>query len=82
VITLPLDTPAPENPAPRPPAPEPPDQPAADRSPAPAGRTAPADAARLLPDVSRDETDEGWSERPDRSDDDRLLDEVPPHHVG
>jgi hypothetical protein len=42
----------------------------------------PVDSARLLPDVSADETDEGWGELPDRTDDDRLLGELPPHHIG
>jgi hypothetical protein len=50
--------------------------------PEPPRRTPQVDTGRLLPDVSRDETDEGWGERPDRSDDERLLDEVPPHHLG
>jgi hypothetical protein len=87
VITLPPDTP----PAGTPPADPPPadnrsaeqgSRPAAGRPPVPTRRTPPVDTARLLPEVSRDETDEGWGERPDRSDDDRFLDEVPPHHVG
>jgi hypothetical protein len=34
----------------------------------------------LLPDVTADERDLGWGERPDPDDDDRLLREVPPHH--
>jgi hypothetical protein len=76
VITLPPDTPPTGRPSP-----EPADRPAADR-PSPPRPTTPADTSRLLPDVSRDETDEGWGERPDRSDDDRFVDEVPPHHVG
>jgi hypothetical protein len=39
-------------------------------------------ADELLAGVSADETDEGWSEPPDRTDEDRLLGELPPHHLG
>jgi hypothetical protein len=35
----------------------------------------------LLPDVPVEETDVGWGEPPDRSDDDRLLADRPPHHL-
>jgi hypothetical protein len=35
----------------------------------------------VLPDVSTDETAEGWGER-DEVDDDRFLHELPPHHLG
>jgi hypothetical protein len=82
VITLPPDAPASDAPAPERPDQTAADPPAAGQPAAPARPAAPVDAAHLLPDVSRDETDEGWGERPDRSDDDRFLDEVPPHHVG
>ena len=35
-----------------------------------------------LPEQTSDDTDFGWGERPADSDDDqRLLDERPPHHV-
>ncbi|HEX5493787.1 MAG TPA: hypothetical protein VFX70_04335 [Mycobacteriales bacterium] len=38
---------------------------------------------QVLPDVSTDETDVGWGDLPDGSgDDERILREVPPHHVG
>lgn len=39
---------------------------------------------RVLPDVSTDETDIGWGDLPDEpgGDDERILREVPPHHVG
>jgi hypothetical protein len=33
-----------------------------------------------LPDTTSDESDVGWGERPPYDDDDRLLDERPPHH--
>ena len=33
----------------------------------------------VLPEQTADDTDEGWSERPDESDDERLLREKPPH---
>jgi hypothetical protein len=32
----------------------------------------------VLPDQTRDDTDQGWGERP-YGNDDRLLDERPPH---
>lgn len=32
-----------------------------------------------LPTRSTDETDTGWGDRPDRDDDDRLLQDRPPH---
>jgi hypothetical protein len=32
-----------------------------------------------LPDRSADETDIGWGDRPDPSDDDRLREDRPPH---
>lgn len=38
------------------------------------------DDHRVLPDGTRDETDVGWGERPPYDDDQRLLDERPPHH--
>lgn len=34
----------------------------------------------LLPDTTRDETDEGWNEKDSASRDDELLRDVPPHH--
>jgi hypothetical protein len=34
--------------------------------------------AAVLPEQTRDDTHAGWGERPD-SNDDRLLDERPPH---
>ena len=35
----------------------------------------------VLPDQTRDDTDDGWGERSDGDDDvRRLLDERPPHH--
>lgn len=34
-----------------------------------------------LPDQTRDDTDEGWGEPAVTDDDQRLLDERPPHHV-
>ena len=35
-----------------------------------------------LPDQTSDDTDVGWGERPSEADDDqRLLDDRPPHHV-
>jgi hypothetical protein len=62
------------------PSPTPHDPPAAGSSTPP---RIPADGGPALPpDISWDETDEGWSERPDPSDDDRIRGEVPPHHVG
>ncbi|HEY6744623.1 MAG TPA: hypothetical protein VI357_02790 [Mycobacteriales bacterium] len=36
----------------------------------------------VLPDVTSDEQDVGWGDRPDPDDDERLLREVPPHHGG
>jgi hypothetical protein len=45
----------------------------------------PADLGRpdqpVLPDISTDETADGWSE-PAEDDDERFLGEVPPHHRG
>jgi hypothetical protein len=39
-----------------------------------------SDEAPLLPDSTRDDTDEGWGERRGANDnDDRLRDERPPH---
>jgi hypothetical protein len=35
----------------------------------------------VLPDVSVDETSEGWGERSE-DDDERYLRELPPHHLG
>jgi hypothetical protein len=34
----------------------------------------------VLPDVTTDEDDVGWGEQPAYDDDQRLLDERPPHH--
>jgi hypothetical protein len=34
----------------------------------------------VLPDVTSDEQDIGWGDRPEPDDDERLLREVPPHH--
>ena len=34
----------------------------------------------VLPDVTSDEQDVGWGDRPEPDDDERLLREVPPHH--
>jgi hypothetical protein len=34
----------------------------------------------VLPDQTADDTDAGWGESAD-DDDDRLLDDLPPHHV-
>jgi hypothetical protein len=42
-------------------------------------RRRPADRP-VLPDVTSDEQDVGWGDRPDPDDDERLLREVPPHH--
>jgi hypothetical protein len=69
------------------PAPEPP-APAADQPPpaaaAPRVRRRSADrrpsGEPLLPDITADERDLGWGDRPDPEDDERLLREVPPHH--
>ena len=33
-----------------------------------------------MPDQTADDTDAGWGERP-ADEDERLLDDVPPHHV-
>lgn len=33
-----------------------------------------------LPDQSRDDTDAGWGEHDQSDDDQRLLEERPPHH--
>jgi hypothetical protein len=41
-------------------------------------REVPVDDERVLPEQTRDDTDQGWGERhPDN--DERLLDERPPH---
>lgn len=56
------------------------------RPPDPPSRPAPRIARRrpsnrpLLPDVSSDEQDVGWGDRPEPDDDERLRREVPPHH--
>jgi len=34
-----------------------------------------------LPEQTSDDTDIGWGERPPADDDQRLLDERPPHHI-
>lgn len=34
----------------------------------------------VRPDVTSDEQDVGWGDRPESDDDERLLREVPPHH--
>lgn len=34
----------------------------------------------LMPDVTSDETDEGWGERREGSRDEEFLRDVPPHH--
>jgi hypothetical protein len=44
-------------------------------------RTGSARTARLFSDVPTEETDVGWGERPDQSDEDRLLADRPPHHL-
>jgi hypothetical protein len=36
------------------------------------------EAVTVLPDQTRDDTERGWGER-ERSNDDRLLDDRPPH---
>lgn len=41
----------------------------------------PDDDEQVLPDRSTDETAAGWGEPTDSDDDQRLLDEVPPHHT-
>ncbi|HTY72995.1 MAG TPA: hypothetical protein VMI11_11305 [Actinomycetes bacterium] len=38
------------------------------------------DAHPVLPDVTRDESDEGWGESPEADDLERYLRERPPHH--
>jgi hypothetical protein len=36
----------------------------------------------VLPDQTTDDTDDGWGDRVvDDDNDERLLDELPPHHV-
>jgi hypothetical protein len=35
----------------------------------------------VLPDIPDEETGIGWGEQPDRSEDDRLWSERPPHHL-
>jgi hypothetical protein len=45
-------------------------------------RATPIEPADVLPDIPAEETDEGWGEPPGRSDDDRFLGELPPHHLG
>jgi hypothetical protein len=40
----------------------------------------PPSTGPVLPDVTDDERDVGWSEAPEPDDDERLLREVPPHH--
>jgi hypothetical protein len=35
----------------------------------------------VLPDQTSDDTDAGWGDPPPGDDDDRFLDELPPHHV-
>jgi hypothetical protein len=37
------------------------------------------DASPVLPDQTRDDTDLGWGERDRSGDDDRLLEDRPPH---
>jgi hypothetical protein len=52
----------------------------------PPARSAPRIARRrpsnrpVLPDVTSDEQDVGWGDRPEPDDDERLLRDVPPHH--
>ncbi len=43
---------------------------------------APEDDRPVLPESTRDDTDEGWRSGDERPDDDvqRLLEERPPHH--
>ena len=64
-------------------APEQPDDAArtnADPAPTPPPTaTAPIAAAPVLPTQSREDTDLGWGDYPDRDDDDRLLRDRPPH---
>ena len=67
--------------------PDPPPSRPADRDGAePALRSRPRIARRppntgpVLPAVTDDERDVGWSEPPEPDDDDRLRREVPPHH--
>jgi hypothetical protein len=54
----------------------------ADSPPGPAPRIArrPPSTRPVLPDITSDEQDLGWGDRPEPDDDDRLLREVPPHH--
>jgi hypothetical protein len=40
---------------------------------------APMAPAPMLPTQSREDTDVGWGDYPDRDDDDRLLRDRPPH---
>lgn len=35
----------------------------------------------VLPDQTADDTDAGWGDAPAEDDDDRFLDDLPPHHV-
>jgi hypothetical protein len=42
--------------------------------------SAPEPGAPVLPDATTDEGDIGWGEHPAYDDDQRLLDERPPHH--
>jgi hypothetical protein len=56
------------------PEPDPVPEPVPDRVPDPV----PDRVRRVPPDVTADDTDEGWGERPE-SNDRRLLEERPPH---
>lgn len=47
------------------------------REPAPSG----SESTPVLPDVTADEIAQNWGE-PAEDDDERLLREVPPHHLG
>ena len=62
-------------------APEPPTERGAEPK-RPRSQAPPSDDPRLLPNMTSDERDTGWGERPDPDDDDdeRCLREVPPHH--
>jgi hypothetical protein len=55
-----------------------------DAEPAPPNRPQiarrPPDTGPVLPTVTDDERDVGWSEAPEPDDDERLRREVPPHH--
>ena len=43
----------------------------------------PGSSRPVLPDISTDETGEGWGESAEQDDDDaRFLRELPPHHMG